>query len=314
MPKRITQEEFIKRCKDLYGEKFDFSKTIYKGSNEKVCVICAKHGEFMVRAADFLRGHNCSMCYGNKKSTTEDFKEKAKKKHKNKYDYSKVNYKNRRTKVTIICHKKDKFGKEHGEFEQTPGDHLFGYGCPKCGNEYKPTNEEWIERANIIHNNFYDYSKTFYEKANKKVCIICPEHGEFWQTPSNHINGCNCPECNSNEKSKMEEKINYLLKERGYAFERQKTFDWLKLKRNLFLDFFLNDFNIAVEVQGDQHYVPIEKFGGIPFFKLQQKRDKVKHELCLEHNIKVFYITKKDFNIDEINKYIDNIKNNGTAN
>ena len=119
----------------------------------------------------------------SKKLTKEEFIEKAKKLHGDKYDYSKVEYIDYLTKVCIICPK-------HGEFWQTPSNHLNktkSKGCLKCGIEntnYKNTytKEEFIEKAKTIHGNKYDYSKVEYLKSNKKICIICPKHGEFWQT------------------------------------------------------------------------------------------------------------------------------------
>lgn len=311
MPQRLTKEEFISRCKDIHGDKYDYSKVEYKNVITKVCIICNEHGEFFVRPNDLLRGHGCPVCSGVKKMNTEEFIDKAKKKYGNKYDYSKVDYKNNKTKVCLICHEKDKYGIEHGEFWQRPSDHLSGYECPKCKNEYKPTSEEWINIAKLVHGDRYDYSKVNYVSALKKVCIICKEHGEFWQTPVNHIfNEANCPICNSNEKSKMEENIGVLLKEHNLTFERQKTFDWLKYKRHLYLDYFVPKYNIAIEVNGEQHYRPIKKFGGEKFFNTQKERDCVKNELCKEHGIKLFYVTKKNNNINEILEYI----NNGTAN
>ena len=132
------------------------------------------------------------------------FIEKARQIHNDKYDYSKVNYVNSRTKVCIIC-------PTHGEFWQTPHNHLKGYGCAECGKEKshlsKMTTEDFIVKSKEIHGNKYDYSKACYKTCDTKVCIICPEHGEFWQTPSNHINGRGCPKC-ANEKRK-----NALLKD-----------------------------------------------------------------------------------------------------
>ena len=126
------------------------------------------------------------------------FIEKAKQIHNDKYDYSKVNYVNSRTKVCIIC-------PTHGEFWQTPHNHLKGYECAECGKEKshlsKMTTEDFIVKSKEIHGNKYDYSKACYKTCDTKVCIICPEHGEFWQTPSNHINGSGCPKC-ANEKRK----------------------------------------------------------------------------------------------------------------
>ena len=126
------------------------------------------------------------------------FIEKARQIHNDKYDYSKVNYVNSRTKVCIIC-------PEHGEFWQTPHNHLKGYGCAECGKEKshlpKITTEDFIAKSKEIHGNKYDYSKVCYKTSDTKVCIICPEHGEFWQSPSNHMNGSGCPKC-ANEKRK----------------------------------------------------------------------------------------------------------------
>ena len=120
----------------------------------------------------------------------EKFIEKANNKHGDKYDYSKVEYKNAHTKVCIIC-------KEHGEFWQTPSNHLAGHGCQKCKtdkviNHNKLSTEIFIEKCKKLHGDKYDYSKVNYINNYTKVCIICPKHGEFWQIPSDHLRGCGC--------------------------------------------------------------------------------------------------------------------------
>lgn len=126
--------------------------------------------------------------YGNTKKTTEQFIEEAKKIHGNKFNYSKSEYKNAHTKVCIIC-------PEHGEFFQSPISHLRGDKCPSCSGNKKLTSEQFIKKSNEIHNNKFDYSKVDYKNNSTKVCIICPEHGEFWMQPSNHLNGQGCPKC-----------------------------------------------------------------------------------------------------------------------
>ena len=135
-----------------------------------------------------------------KKLTLKDFINKANLIHNNKYDYSKVEYVNSSTKVCIICPK-------HGEFWQTPHHHLNGHGCSKCRNENNGDRrrgnvKEFIEKANKIHKNKYDYSKVEYINSYAKVCIICPEHGEFWQSPYVHIQGHECPECAKIKRAK----------------------------------------------------------------------------------------------------------------
>src|SRR4051812_41756005 len=121
---------------------------------------------------------------------SEKFIEKAKIIHNDKYDYSKTNYTNSKTKIKIIC-------PVHGEFEQTPTDHLRGRNCFKCGvgirskNRTKTT-KEFVEKAKTIHGDKYNYHLTAYKNANQKIKITCLIHGEFEQTPNNHLSGKGC--------------------------------------------------------------------------------------------------------------------------
>ena len=108
------------------------------------------------------------------KLTTEEFIKKAREVHGDKYDYSKVEYVKSKAKVTIIC-------PEHGEFLQTPQKHLYGQGCPKCGHKSELTTEEFIKKAREVHGDKYDYSNVEYVDAKTNVCIICKQHGVFWQ-------------------------------------------------------------------------------------------------------------------------------------
>ena len=239
-----------------------------------------------------------------------DFVSLARSVHGNKYDYSKVEcVMNNKSKVCIICHEKDKNGDEHGEFWQRPNDHLSGCGCPMCGNNFRKTTEKFILEAKRVHGDRYDYSKVEYVRAHKKVCIICPTHGEFWQEPCNHLNGSNCPYCNCGNKSKMELYVRYELEKNKIKFEQQKTFDWLKYERSMFLDFYCGEYNFAIEVQGDQHYVPVMRFGGEADFKIRVERDKIKKQLCENHGIKLFYITKKNNTLNEVLNYINETNN-----
>ena len=139
-----------------------------------------------------------------------------------------------------------------------------------------------------MHNNKYDYSKVAYKNTASKVCIICPEHGEFWQTPNNHLFGAGCPTCpQSNLEGEMR---NFLLKN-NIAFLQEHTFDWLRLKKKLFLDFYLPDYNCAIECQGGQHFSPVDLFGGEDFFLKTLERDRLKKSLCEEHGIKIVYFS-----------------------
>ncbi len=128
-----------------------------------------------------------------KQLTTEEFIARAKAVHGDRYDYSKVEYVNNSTPVLIIC-------PEHGVFEQRPNNHFNGNGCPKCARAAQSVRQAmsqdvWIERAKRIHHNKFDYSGVVYINNHTPIKIICPIHGEFFQTPANHIIGQGCPTC-----------------------------------------------------------------------------------------------------------------------
>lgn len=186
-PKSNT-EEFIRKAREVYGDRYDYSKVVYVGNKDKVCIICPEHGEFWMSPNNHLRGHRCPGCYGTPKKTTEEFIKLARNVHGDKYDYSKVKYDGLARKVRIIC-------PEHGEFWQGAAVHLNGNGCSKCSGMAPITQDTFIQRSTEIHQGKYDYSKTKYNGRQEKVCIICPEHGEFWQSPHFHLQGGNCPKC-----------------------------------------------------------------------------------------------------------------------
>ena len=136
------------------------------------------------------------------KLTVNDFLLKAKEVHGDKYDYSKVVYKNNKTKIIVTCI-------EHGDFEIRPDCLLNGTGCPLCGGTKKMTSEDFIKKANIVHNNFFSYDKCLYKGSGEKVIVKCPYHGYFEVKANNHLNGVNCKKC---ENEKIFHKITKLKK------------------------------------------------------------------------------------------------------
>ena len=286
--KKKTLDDFIKEAKKVHGDKYDYSKVEYINTMTKVCIICPKHGEFWQIPNSHLKGFGCIKCKNqqlskNKTLSKEQFIEKANIVHNNKYDYTNSVFISTKHKVNILCEK-------HGEFIQSASSHLQGHGCPKCALEETSkrlldTKETFITKARKIHGDKYDYSKVEYVNSQTKVCIICPIHGEFWQKPNYHLCGYGCKTCN---ESHLEKEINDFLIENNINFERQKRFDWLGLQS---LDFYLPDYNIAIECQGIQHFEPIDFFGGINEFEKTIKRDIVKKQLCYQNDIKLIYYT-----------------------
>ena len=194
--KKLTTEEFIDRSKCIHGDKYSYDNTDYINSNTKVQIFCKNHSSYFTqKAGKHLMGQGCPEC-GKKitrKSTTEDFIEKAKKVHNKMYNYDKVVYVNNRTNVEIVC-------KHHGLFLQTPNCHLNGNGCQKCGlnkqtKSRSKTQEQFIEDAVKVHGDKYDYSLVEYVSSLVEVKILCKYHGEFQQTAITHTQNHGCPKC-----------------------------------------------------------------------------------------------------------------------
>jgi hypothetical protein len=286
--KTLTKKEFIKKANKVHGDKYVYTNVKYVNANTKVCIICPEHGEFWQAGGNHIQGQGCPKCANEVngercRSSKEDFIKKARKVHGVKYDYSKVDYVNSKTKVCIICPEHG-----HGEFWQTPSNHLNGKGCQKCGGSYVPTTEEWIASVNEVHGGKYDYTNVTYVNSATKVCIICPEHGEFWQTPNHHIRGIGCPKCNL---SHLERDVMNYLDEVEITYDYQKRFNWLGKQS---LDFYLPDYNVGIECQGKQHFFPIDFAGkGVEWackeFDENILRDKKKKKLCEKHGMKLLY-------------------------
>ena len=300
-----AKENFYK----VIGEIYDLTKFIYSKSSTKSIVICHEkdingneHGEFEMSPNALLCGERCPKCTFRYRDL-ESFVNYANYIHNFKYDYRDFVYINNATKGKIYC-------PVHGEFWQTPGNHtnsIHAQGCPSCakisvGIKKRLTNSEFIRRCKIIHNDAYEYLEEYvsYDVKMKIKCKRC--NSIFYQTPDNHLHNHGCPFCT---KSKMENIVEDLLKENKIIFEREKRFDWLVYKKNMKLDFYLPEYNAAIECQGIQHFEEVLYFG-----KLEErlKRDWLKKELCEKHNIALYYINYDDSINETFNKIINLFK------
>jgi len=181
------------------------------------------------------------------------------------------------SKITIIC-------KEHGEFKQSIFNHFKGAGCPLCANKNNAdrltkTTDWFVNRAENIHKNKYDYSKVEYFGCRTEIQIICSKHGEFSQKPIAHLNGYGCQVCaGTNSEAIMYEILKEMFPVNIFKKVRPS---WLKQSdtcKNLELDAFCKELNLAFEYQGAQHerYVPYFHRRGIDDFFKQVERDKIK--------------------------------------
>ena len=147
MSKQRTTQEFIEIARQVHGDKYDYTKSIYTNARTKIVINCPLHGEFHQNSQTHLQGAGCMRC--GKLSRSEilvgaarsDFEEKAREVHGNYYDYSQVLYVNTKSKVKIFC-------EQHGYFERTPHSHLQGEGCPQCSYDCRESFrlEKFIEK------------------------------------------------------------------------------------------------------------------------------------------------------------------------
>lgn len=229
-----------------------------------------------------------------KKLTTEEFIEKAKRVHGDKYSYEKTQYINSRTKVCIIC-------PEHGEFWQLANAHLQGQGCSVCGrlNQSQKlsvrqnnrrlhkgrkcfTTKEFIQRANEVHRYKYKYDKCRYTKSKYKVTITCEQHGDFKQTAGAHLRGCGCPKCKLVAQTRLYNRLKESFPNLEILFEvTNKIIPWIGKQR---ADIYIPAINMIIEYNGEQHYIPVSKFGGKTAYHKQIQMDQLKRQKCINNN------------------------------
>lgn len=386
-PFRLSYEQALEKINEVNNGRYEIVKfDSYKNQKSRITFCCHKkdkfgkeHGNFSSSYTNFINGYGCPKCGGNYKPTYEEALERINIVNNNRYDLIDFKeYKNHKSPITFYCHEKDMFGREHGEFTIPYSQFLNAkYGCPKCAKNYMLSYEEALETIKLVNNGRFDLVEfKEYKDKNSKIKFYCHEkdrfgreHGEFITTYSQFLNTkytcqkcaknfsptyeealeniilanngkyelvefkeykgdiseikfyCHekdkfgqehgefkvtygqflahrqsCPKC---KQSNIEEELNFNLKNINIKYEQYKTFEWLKMINKQSLDFYLTDYNIAIECQGKQHFRPISRFGGEKSFIFQLERDINKSKLCQEHGIKLIYllskeITKKD--------------------
>ena len=311
---RYTLQERIDQANEIHNGKYDYSLINgYKSCKEKVPIICSKHGVFKRSFDEHIhKARGCPLCSQSPRYNKELFVKRSRQIFGDAYIYDNIKDFNsgdiaKNEKVEIIC-------KKHGVFQTTLGNHLSGYGCPKCGLEIRARKRtkpfsEVVANAKKVHGDKYSYVEETYTKSHEEMKIICPIHGEFWQSPIKHINSRHgCPFC---KESKLEEAVYILLKENGIEFIRYFKEKWLNAKH---LDFYLPKYNIAIECQGEQHFlnswhVPNE------IYERNLYNDNMKFKECCENEVELLYVIPKNmFKTEIFKKYYINRKSYSSNN
>ena len=295
MYRKVTTESYKEAIKKRYNGLYELLDK-YQGSFVELRFNCLKHGIFKRTPKQMNNNVTCPLCtkereearYKAMTKTTEQFIKEAMEVHKGRFIYDENTvYVNNETDIIITC-------PIHGQFKQKPAYHLRGGGCKKCNFKVTST-ETFIEEANKVHKGKYIYTKSIYVDSKTPICIICPKHGEFWQIPTEHIRGYGCQKCH---QSKLECTVKEFLTNNNMAFEEQTHKFGLGYQS---LDFYLLDYNIAIECQGIQH------FKNHPFFFKDEnsfltalERDIHKFNKCKEQGVRILYFTKKEWLLEDI--------------
>lgn len=302
--KKLTQEEFICRCRKIHNDKYDYSKSIYVNSRHLINIICPEHGEFWQLASSHLHGQGCPKCgaiirCNKNRSSKEELLQRFREVHGDIYEYEFVEWTTQNDEIRIFCKNHEYW------FSQRIVHHLNGHGCPLCKGGRKFTTNEFIIRAKEVHGDLYDYSKVTYIGKDSPVEIICSKHGSFFQTPHNHINGNGCPKCKA---TKMQYKIYTFLQEAfpNECWEWECSPTWLNSQR---FDIYNKRCNLAIEYNGKQHYIPLEIFGGESEFEKRVTLDKTKVKLCKDNDCKLYVIKYDNVDFNKIKEDLTIILN-----
>lgn len=297
MSKMKTTECFINEATEIHNGKYIYDESIYIGAHKKLCIKCPIHGAFWQTPNTHLKGGGCPKCSSNYKWTTEEWVNQAEIVNNFFYTYNNAEYVNKNTKIIVTC-------PIHGDFKIIPYDHLNGHGCSKCVGKYHYSTKEWIKKAKEKHGDIYDYSKTLYINSKSKVCVGCKKHGYFWVNASHHLQGVGCNMCGN--ASKLEIEVKKYFDENKIKYIQQKHFEWLGLQS---LDFYLPQYNVAIECQGIQHFKAVNHFGGENGLIETKERDERKFNKCKENGIKIYYVNYDENVKDKIKSIIYNLIN-----
>lgn len=249
MTRRTTPAEFMAAATAKHGDTFDYTKTVYTGSDNWVTITCRTHGDFEQRAYNHLAGRGCVKCGKVAAGKTQTFTldevvRKARDVHGDAFDYPGP-YLGLQKKMPIVC-------RTHGEFMQQPNNHLSGNGCPACyKRDSRYTPEEFYAAAGERHEGRYAYAG--FSGVDHKFQVQCPVHGPFEQRAQSHLAGAQCPLCASHG-SRAELDLIALLRPHTEVVHHARV-------GGVSVDVWLPALNIAIEHNGEMYHGDVSPQG-----------------------------------------------------
>lgn len=299
MPRKLTNEDYINRCKEKC---FDLPIEEYVNNSTKIKHKCSKcNNIYEQRPNNHLKGQGCPLCGNNKKGlsikkTTKQYLQECKSKG---LDLPIESYVNALTKIKHICIK--------GHiYLQAPHDHLKGFGCSICSENKQKTPKEYYK---LCKSKGLDLPIEDYINNHTKIKHKCSKGHIYKQVPSDHLYGKGCPIC---RESHGEKYIRNYLDKNNINYIPQKRFHDLKDKTYLSYDFYLPKQNILIEYQGIQHYESINFKGNGKYSNLekQQEHDKLKREYAKNNGYKLLELHYSLDTQELVGRYLNMMFNN----
>ena len=301
MLKKLSQEEANKKVLNKCEEKnYTLVESfIYKNNITKIHLRCNEHNQdWFAVYRNFVKGKsNCELCKTRYNSLSQEESTKNVLNKCEKKNYTLIEpfvYKNNKTKIHLRCNIDNyKWFVNYNSFINK------NLGCAKCAKNNKYTEKEMktIILNRCSHMNYTLIEPFVYKNCHTRIQLECNQHKYLWKTSCNKFIHAKtgCPKCN---KSKGEILISEILTDNNIVFYEEYKFDECKYKHKLPFDFYLSEYNICIEYDGEQHYKSKKYYGGDEKFKLQQLKDNIKTEYCKNVNIKLIRI-----------KYNENVMN-----
>ena len=299
----MSKEEYIEKLHkispyiDIVGD--------YINMRTKTYHYCNKHKvEFETTPDNALRGRGCSECgkekyHASRARTTNEYISLVKDINP---DIEVLGeYVSNSTPILHRCRK------HNVEWNAIPYGILSGGGCQECkcekiADSKRKTHEQYVEELKEVNPDVEVIEK--YIDCDTPILHKCKKDGYEWRIrPANLLIGYNCPVCG---ESRGERKIRHWLEKNNISYIYQHKYEDCKDVNPLPFDFYLPTYNILIEYDGEQHFKPIEYFGGQEKFELQQKHDKIKNEYCEKNNIPLLRIPYFKYNNieEELNNFL----------
>ena len=297
-PALYNSEMFKEDVLAIYGDKYAFHWEDYICKTSRIRVECKLHGEHKASVYSILHGCACGYCNG--RLYPKDWIKNAKAVHGDKYIYDES--KPPRVKLDRIRYKCPIHGWQETRYDCHVDQKC---GCPACAGWSNALSTEqrkanWLKRCKKKYNDRFDYSQFVYVNNDTKGLVTCKEHHHSYMIdPSSHLRGAGgCPFCTGSEG---EVHIRTWLENHHINFVPQYPIPNENLfckRQHLMIDFYLPDYRMFIEMNGEQHYKNIAYFHqGSWTFEDQQIRDESLRQYSKSHNVRLRVIK-----YDEIKK------------